>query len=267
MGKLSEADIDVVCRRYREGETGPSLAGEFGVIPATIYYHLKKKGIPSRGIEGAWRRYTCDHSFFSQIDTEEKAYWLGFIAADGCNTRDGRLLFNLATADREHLERFRRAVGSDAPIQDFSDRPHSVLCVSSRRLSQDLLRQGIPHAKTFCLQWPSLAVPLYVPFLRGYVDGDGCFGVRKEASRPSPVYSFSLTGHEPFIVECQELLMRRCGLSRTKLMYRRPGKPVATLNYRGRPQVERIASLLYESSSVYLPRKRNKVLAQLALEF
>ena len=30
------------------------------------------------------RKYNVNHDFFESINTEERAYWLGFISADGC---------------------------------------------------------------------------------------------------------------------------------------------------------------------------------------
>ena len=47
-------------------------------------------------------------SYFDQIDTPDKAYWLGFIATDGMVTgfKSGslRLVIKLARKDRAHLE-------------------------------------------------------------------------------------------------------------------------------------------------------------------
>lgn len=33
---------------------------------------------------GNERSYALQEDYFDKIDTQEKAYWLGFIAADGC---------------------------------------------------------------------------------------------------------------------------------------------------------------------------------------
>ena len=54
------------------------------------------------------RKYVIDHHFFDEIDTEEKAYWLGFITADGnvMQTKTGSTLrVILAVKDAGHLER------------------------------------------------------------------------------------------------------------------------------------------------------------------
>lgn len=61
-----------------------------------------------------------DETFFSVIETEEKAYWLGFIAADGCirKNKSGsyELSIHLAEKDIEHLAAFKSAIQSDHKI-------------------------------------------------------------------------------------------------------------------------------------------------------
>ena len=48
---------------------------------------------------------------FDQIDTQEKAYWLGFILADGyLNTNKHMLRIKLGDKDKHHLEKFIQAL-------------------------------------------------------------------------------------------------------------------------------------------------------------
>ena len=63
------------------------------------------------------RKYVIDHHFFDVINTEEKAYWLGFITADGCVVSKNRLTINLAVADVAHLEKLNVSLSSDYPIR------------------------------------------------------------------------------------------------------------------------------------------------------
>jgi len=67
--------------------------------------------IPPRGAPHGmtpWRLGRVNHDYFSSITTEEQAYWLGFIATDGCIMPDGLLSLSLNVQDREHLIQFRR---------------------------------------------------------------------------------------------------------------------------------------------------------------
>ncbi len=65
------------------------------------------------------RKYKLNESFFEIIDSEEKAYWLGFLMADGSvragQSQDGtghwNIRLSLATADKERIERFIEAIG------------------------------------------------------------------------------------------------------------------------------------------------------------
>ena len=43
--------------------------------------------------------YSCDYHYFDEIDTPDKAYWLGFLMADGCVMHQRRLR-HLKTMDK-----------------------------------------------------------------------------------------------------------------------------------------------------------------------
>lgn len=52
-----------------------------------------------------------DEHIFDSIDTEEKAYWLGFIFADGnVSKRDNTFEMTLSGKDIAHLEKFNKFV-------------------------------------------------------------------------------------------------------------------------------------------------------------
>ena len=58
------------------------------------------------------RKYALNEAFFEIIDSEEKAYWLGFIAADGCVYRR-TLSINLNIKDKAHLEKLIAILNSE----------------------------------------------------------------------------------------------------------------------------------------------------------
>jgi hypothetical protein len=60
------------------------------------------------GLRGQSRKSTFDYSFFHNIDTEEKAYWLGFIYADG-SVSANRLTVCLVVEGKKHLEKLAAA--------------------------------------------------------------------------------------------------------------------------------------------------------------
>jgi hypothetical protein len=254
---VSEKDRDDLAVRYADGESASALAHEVGVADVTVLRWLKARGVDRRTNSQAQTRYTLRHGYFAAIDTPERAYWLGFLAADGCVKRCGDLCVYLSEKDRPHVELLARTLGSDRPIPHRTDngRPMACFTVRSLQMTADLTNHGVVPAKTFSLEWPNLDEPLLPHFVRGYVDGDGGFYFRK-TRHPCGWHGFSVTGFDGFILRLQDYLMGGCELGRTKLSYRRPGKPIASLCYGGRQQVARIAGLLYADATVFLERKR-----------
>lgn len=106
---------------YENGMSIKALAEKEGRSRNFIYRILKEYGIvdPNR----TTRKYFFDESRFHDIDTEEKAYWLGFLYADGYINEDRHAIeIGLKASDKGHLEKFLRFINSTpTPKISFRD--------------------------------------------------------------------------------------------------------------------------------------------------
>ena len=144
--------------------------------------------------------------YFKVIDTDEKAYWLGFIAADGTVVSNGRkygVTLDLQPGDLHWLERFRDTIAPGAKITKHGERSYSV-SIGSKEMFQDLLALGIGPRKSNTLEWPCVPESLVIPFLLGYFDGDGSFTQRKDRN----AYQWLLLGTYPFLVVAHDIIQR-----------------------------------------------------------
>lgn len=132
------------------------------------------------------RTHTLNEDYFKRIGPEE-AYWLGFIAADGCVTVRARhkthqFVLSVASKDKEHLEKLRDAIGSTHQIHP-TKRGVFQLIVTSYRLCKRLEALGITQRKSHTLKPPKLSRALWWHWLRGLIDGDGSFNKYWRRSR------------------------------------------------------------------------------------
>lgn len=252
--KLSKIQIKMLCQEYLSEKDCSELSSTFGLHKTQIAAILKQNGIKIRT-----NKLLLNHSFFTSIDTEEKAYWLGFLAADGCVTDNNRLVVNLHMKDKEHLEKLKLALESEHSIGRTSSRPHMVsLQIMSGQLISGLAQWGVHPRKTFTLKWPNfLSESLICHYLRGYIDGDGCFRTWK--GKKSLRTSVSMIATKDFCIGAQDFLMSSCQLSRTKLLPLQTTPNMFTLAYGGNLQVARIAHLLYDRATIFLGRKHEKI--------
>ena len=103
---------------YKTHTYNPSLvAKKFGIIPQSFTKDLKEFNIFDVSKNDKLKNY--NEFIFDVIDTEEKAYWLGFIFADGyiysSPLKDiGRIDYNfeLCTSgtDQQHMEKFAKFI-------------------------------------------------------------------------------------------------------------------------------------------------------------
>ena len=105
--------------------------------------------------------YSFNEHIFDTIDTEEKAYWLGFLEADGYNHESHRCVaIRLSYDDYHHLEKFKEFVQYTGPIYTFERltpvsktlKKYCELNLCSVIFSEALAKLGCVQGKTYTLE-------------------------------------------------------------------------------------------------------------------
>lgn len=239
------------------GAKGVDVARTFGCTPAMVSKVLKEAGRKGRP-RGSDRTYTLDNDFWETVDTEAKAYWLGFLATDGCVSRAGDVILSLSIRDKGHLEKYREAIGSSHPIKTVDNSrgysTSSVLgrfSVTSKKMAADLIALGIVPAKTKNLvPWDGPS-HLMRHYWRGCVDGDGTVFLNRNGAR----WTVGFSGTEKMCRAFSSFVNHQTKLAVTP--YHKNG--LFHAQYCGKSGPAKVATLLYEGATVFLDRKNEKI--------
>lgn len=199
------------------------------------------------------RKYEINENFFENIDTEEKAYWLGFIYADGCVTKDHKyLIIELSGVDINHLKLFQSSIQSNHQIK-IKKNNIVRLSICNKKLVFDLIKLGCVPAKSLILQFPNEEqVPKHLlhHFIRGYFDGDGCLSIttRTKNNRKTFVYDWHVLGTHNMLNNILEFLNFK------NISLKKNGK-IFKLRAQSKKVVMCVLDILYFDSCVFLKRK------------
>lgn len=131
------------------------------------------------------RKNFYDESFFETIDTEEKAYTLGLIVADGSISKClGVVSLALKQTDKQILEDIAKAINYNAELKLLPRKTKGLgngddrirLRLNSVKMVKDLIKLGVTPAKTFTARLPVVSPKLEPHLIRGIWDGDGHIG-------------------------------------------------------------------------------------------
>ena len=139
------------------------------------------KAILSMAAKHKINQWTYNENYFESIDCQEKAYWLGFIWADGYITQSKGFGIELAIKDKVHLEKLQQDLESNIKIRErekesFGKR--NIFCVlelRNKKIVADLENIGLISNKTYNLPIPKISEKYYQDFIRGFFDGDGTY--------------------------------------------------------------------------------------------
>ena len=207
-------------------------------------------------MKGLHRKNQLDKAYFNKIDTEEKAYWLGYIYADGNIYIDKRGVHRLliVSKDEEILINFNRCLKSNHPYKYYDTAYRTyVVC---KQLVQDLMNYGLTPKKAFTISCPKLRPSLVRHFIRGYFDGDGSIMSSYYTYHKRMYNRFCITsGSKSFLEEIQKYMISSTQISLNKIVH---SKKHYELSYGGDIMIQKIYHYMYDKSHLSLTRKKVK---------
>jgi len=226
-----------------------------------------------------------NHDYFSNVDSERKAYFLGLIYADGSiienkTSRQLQLSLTLQEEDKYLLEEIckdikpKKTINIANPPQIIKNnwKKRAVFKVSSDKICNDLIKLGCPPRKSIeGMIFPILQEDLYSHFIRGFFDGDGCIYIKKSKNNykrkttyfiPNPYtkkmykkISFCSTSKE-FLEECLKKLGEIVGKPQWQNRLRKIVNYVLVLEHQ--TDISKVNNFFYENATIYMVRKRQK---------
>lgn len=261
--KLYGKDVKIhqnIINEYLNGESLTNLEKKYKCKRQNIAIVLLYNGYD---VENRQNRTKFNETIFDNIDSEEKAYWLGFIFADGyISSSKYTFELSLKGADKKHLDKFN-------DFMQHEDKNHVKLSnvklndkvfercrwsVTNKHLWETLNNLGCTPKKSLTLQFPNLNIfktkDLVLHFIRGYFDGDGCFSRTINAKTVSP--NVSLLGTYDFLFKISNIIKLKGHFlhdqkhdQNTYSIYFSQSDTISFLNY------------IYKNASIYLERKYN----------
>jgi intein-encoded DNA endonuclease-like protein len=249
---ITDIQLDAIKKLFYNKMTTRDMAKQLNLSKSTIvkYSKLLKKNPNLKLI------HSHNENYFENIDTENKAYWLGFIAADGCiHSNFPSMVINVSQKDLSLIEKFVLDIEYNNKISKMTSiiketgnyRQMCAVTCTSTKLVSDLSKYGLGPRKTLTLQAPTnIPDNMVRHWIRGYIDGDGCFTWNKKGNR----LSLKILGTESVLKYIHKYLNLTCSITNY-------GK-IKCISTGGNQMLTRIGHYLYDDSSLFLKRKRDK---------
>jgi hypothetical protein len=175
---LSQSQIDTI---VNSNLTRSEIKEYLGISWPTIKVVCKKYNI----VPNAERRTYKPNDNYFKIWSEEMAYFLGLIAADGhVRKQNNFLMLSLKKTDEKIIENLKEALQYDGPLYTINKKDGQTQCcltVCSKEIVTDLNNLGLSGNKTFDFDWINGMEDKYVShFVRGMFDGDGCIYINEK---------------------------------------------------------------------------------------
>lgn len=268
-GKLNENQKKEILTQYNF-KTSVELAKEYNVSRGQItklWYDHNLIG-KDRNI------YPFDYKYFEKIDSYDKAYFLGFLAADGnVSQRENKesqaiIRLSLQKTDCAILDMFKFYINSDKPLYistrqcSYISYIYSLELVSSK-MALDLEKYNIIPNKTYDYEIVDLGKEYMSHFFRGYFDGDGCITCSNNAFHTPSQYYISITGFEHNLLRMQNYLYKQENIDSVIILDNREEKrnkfnmPFGSLTFSNINEKYKFIEYIYkDKQDIYLPRKR-----------
>lgn len=208
-------------------------------------------------------KISVNADFFETINTEEKAYWLGFIFADGYVAKEKPWFVVIQSIDFEHLQKFADAIQYTGTIKRTKggsyegSQPQGRLVICRKKMCQDIEGHGRYKSPMVI---PDISHYLIPHFIRGYFDGDGSVYMQNTtaSNKKKSKYKYlasQIIGEKHFLSQVQDILSE---LTITTTWKNSKTEHMKYLCINGGHNLRKLHKYMYSGSSVSLDRKAAK---------
>lgn len=215
------------------------------------------------------RKYKLNENYFDVIDTQNKAYILGFLYADGNNgINKSTISLCLQEEDMDILEKIRLEIGSEKPLlyldksnkHDFGyDYKNQYgLYMFSKHMCESLCDKGVVPNKSLITTFPDfLPNHLLSHFIRGVYDGDGSI-YRTVKNEKNHAVSVTITATESFCQSLQSVVKEQINLNSKIYDASCHNGITKVFTLSGRNLSKSFLDWIYKDAELYLQRKYDR---------
>lgn len=251
-------DAEII-RRYCNLQSVWSISKEMGISVYKVTRALKEVGLFGTITQAKRLNPLFYEDYFHEIDTPEKAYWLGWLLTDGTVSEDGDIALTLISSDLHILQLFERDLGIEGKVKPFNE-SYFRFMFGSKRMCSDLSRYGVIPNKTKTVSLPSVPISLLPHLLRGCFDGDG--GLTLSQRKGKPTIELSFTKNESFVRAFNEAISLISGIPPKNVTANHSIKRVRWSNI---DEVKTILGLFYANSGEHRLTRKYEIYQQILL--
>jgi len=251
--KISK-DIGIQIKElYDDKIPSTKIASLFNLNSSSIRDFLRRNNIKLRRQSEAQRKYKINEKYFDKINTQNKAYILGLLFADGCNySKKSHVSLTLHDKDKKLLKKISKILQTNKPLRKVNNA--CALIIENKHISEQLNKLGMVPRKSLILNFPDCIHPkFYNHFIRGYFDGDGSIYFDGQ------IWRFSIISTEQFCNSIRKIFDQ---LNVKTYFYsaHKNNKNTFVLAMGKRKDILKVLDWLYDDAKICMERKYNNYL-------
>lgn len=248
-GGIYKLPEDIIIQQYKLGKSCQEIADNYNVSFHTISNILDAHGIPR---DNRYKNTNLIIDYFTNIDSYDKAYFLGFLLTDGnIGLNSNAVSLSLGTKDEEILKTFAKYTNNENQIYYRKDKPEASLSVKCGQWKSDLSKYGMIPQKTYIADLPILEEKYMSHLMRGLFDGDGWISVKG--------HQIGFCGAEQMVTHVHQYLFTHLNIYPVKILH--PEEHLWQVTWSGKQDIITLGNYLYENKNdCYLKRKYSNFL-------
>ena len=243
-GGIYKLPTEEIIKRYNNGESCQIIANDYQVSFHTISNLLEENNIKR---DNRYKNINLDINYFHNIDSIDKAYFLGFLLTDGnVGLNSNAVALALSSKDEEILKIFAKYTKNENQLYYRKDKPEVSLTTKCAQWKQDLAHYGMVPQKTYIADLPILNDQYMSHLIRGLFDGDGWIS--------SKSHQIGFCGAEAMVSHVKEFLVNQLSIYDVKILH--PEKHLWQISWASKKDIITLGNYLYQDKQdCYLKRK------------